>query len=133
MNDLTSVAKHHQRNFSDPNKLMSFRSKALCTFQKNFKPPATAEISEEDIVEIEDFDKKTVTLPTLKDFNTQFLISNTIRYQELYPEGTSNYILHCGNERLLPKVNGITSINNTKSINVKYFFLQLLLYGRQIC
>lgn len=117
------------RYISDPNKLTIIKEKVASIYnsQNEIK---THEPSIEDIVELEE-DKKTLTLPSIKDFNHQYLISNTTKFLELYPEGTSNYMVQCESARLPPRSNGLIAINSpAKTMNVKYISHQPLFHWR---
>jgi hypothetical protein len=107
------------RYISDPNKLTQIKAKVANIYSSQCIIK-THEPSIEDIVEIDE-DKKTLALPSIMDFNHQYLISNTTKFLELYPEGTSNYMVQCESARLPPRSNGLISLNSpAKGMNVKY-------------
>ena len=78
--------------------------------------------SNDEIVEIEEpQEKDTLKLPAIREFNQQFMLSNTPKFLELYPGGASNYMKECDSSRLPPRLNGVTnSVGNVKDLNIKY-------------
>jgi hypothetical protein len=127
MSSPTSKSKL-SRYISDPNKLTQIKAKVANIYSSQYIDIKAHEPSIEEIVEIEE-DRKTLALPSIMDFNHQYLISNTTKFLELYPEGTSNYMVQCESARLPPRSNGLISLSSpAKGMNVKYIPQQPLLH-----